>query len=148
MSAPILVVDRDPAFRRCLQVSLQAAGFVVYLAPSGQEALAILRKVAIDLVMVDAKLVEAIGFLRGSALPSSRELPILVMASSKSPEDVLAAFVAGADEYVIKPFSLSEVTACIHKQLSACGRPLRPIARMYLAQGIPDAQKYSCSPRR
>ena len=124
MSATILVVDGDPVFRFCLKISLQEAGFVVHLAPNVQEALAILPKVEIDLLMIDAKCVEGAGSRLGSALRISRQLPVILMASSKSPEDMMAAFVAGADAYVTKPFSLGDVRASIQQQIQSASLPM------------------------
>ncbi|HMN27862.1 MAG TPA: response regulator [Caldilineaceae bacterium] len=131
MSTTILVVDRDPVFCLCLKASLQEAGFGVYLASSGQELLAILAKIAIDLVIVDARFMETISLIRCSTSPTSCDLPIVLLASSKSPEDMVAAYVAGADAYIAKPFSFSEVTACIQKQLQAASLRRRSLALIH-----------------
>ena len=85
IGATILILDGDPLFRHYLKSSLQEARYVVHVAANGQEALAILTKVAIDLVVVDAKLIQTTDFMLCSALRAAREVPILVIASSRSP---------------------------------------------------------------
>ena len=111
----ILLVGGATPLGHSLQGSLQAAGFVVDVTHDEHEAGIQLQRCASDLVLVDARLVEASGFAVCSALRSCREAPIIVLSSSKEPEEMLAAYLAGADAYIVTPFSLREVTACIQR---------------------------------
>jgi len=117
----ILLVGGATPLGRSLQGSLQAAGFVVDVIHDEHEAEIQLQRCASDLVLVDARLIEASGFAVCPALHSCREAPIIVLSSSKEPKEMLAAYQAGADAYIVMPFSLREVTACIQRLVPNTG---------------------------
>ena len=145
MNHTVLIVDSDPVFRLHLKFSLQEAGFIVHLAQNEQEVFAVLAKVAIDLLLVDAKLLEANGSMLCSTLCTSCKAPVIIMASSRSPEDMLVALVAGADDYVTKPFSFAAVTVCIQKQLKGARSRIHSGYTPYLAHGETGARQYTRS---
>ncbi|HMN29548.1 MAG TPA: response regulator [Caldilineaceae bacterium] len=144
-TAHLLVVDADPLFACKLQVSLQEAGYNVYMARDAQEATATAQRAPIDLILVDARVVEAAGLGLGPALRKQRDVPIMVLSASKLPEDMIIAFLAGADDYIAKPFSLREVKGRIQKLLEGAA----PIwhetheTRVGFDQGEPRGQENS-----
>ena len=111
----VLLVDGETHLGSYLKTSLQEVGFVVYLANNEQEALIQLQRFAVDLVLVDARLLERTGPALCKAMRACRDVPIIVLSSSKLPEDMMFAYLAGADDYIVKPFSLREVTVRIQR---------------------------------
>jgi DNA-binding response OmpR family regulator len=113
--AHLLVVDADPHFADNLGIALQKAGFVVHMAGNVKEALQTSQKLSIDVALVDAKLFAAAGRVLCAGLRKRRRVPIIVLAASKRADDMVIALLAGADDYIAKPFSLRDVTARIEK---------------------------------
>jgi two-component system KDP operon response regulator KdpE len=108
----ILIVDDDPGVRWVLQTTLGALEFDVTESSSGQEALAEVENRSIDVVLLDVNMpgidgIETCGQLR-KRFP---ELQILMLTVRDSEQDKIAALDAGADDYVVKPFSVPELTA-------------------------------------
>ena len=116
----ILVAEGNPLFARFLTTSLSAAGYEVYQAPSGREALQLFRGKAMDLAILDANMPEGNGFFVLSELrtdPQLQNLPVMILSERNREQEVLRAFEAGADDYVPKPFSPLEVTARVRRLL-------------------------------
>lgn len=108
----VLVVDDDPPLRRMLARSLTAEGFEVTIAPDGVAALAAAERSAPDVIVLDVAMPAIDGLsvcrrLRGRGLPT----PILMLTARDSVADRVAGLEAGADDYLIKPFALSELIA-------------------------------------
>ena len=116
----ILVVDDDPQLRRVLQITLTAHDYEVSDARSGEEALERLRSENYDLVLLDVNMsgmggIEACrAFRRG---PHGSELAIIMLTVRNNEKDKVDALDAGADDYVIKPFSNPELLARIRAAL-------------------------------
>ena len=114
-SAPkVLVVDDEESIRWALRRTLGSAGFEIVEAATGKEALALIRTVQLDVVLLD------ISMPGLSGIETCREIRKLmphigiIMLTVKNSEDVkLEALEGGADDYVTKPFSVRELTARI-----------------------------------
>ena len=116
----ILIVDDDPKIRTFLSQGLTESGMVCETAGDGESALAMVRERRFDLVLLDVMLPGMSGFdvcrrLR-EELP---QLPILMLTARGAESDVLEGFRAGADDYVTKPFSVSELLARVEALLLA-----------------------------
>jgi two-component system KDP operon response regulator KdpE len=110
----LLLVDDDYSIRRVLHMTLYAQGFEVTEASSGDEALALARAVRYDAVLLDINMpgrdgVEVCRELR-KLFP---RLAILIVSVKNSSDDQVEALDAGADDYVVKPFQMRELTARI-----------------------------------
>jgi two-component system, OmpR family, KDP operon response regulator KdpE len=110
----ILIVDDDYSIRRALHMTLYAQGFDVTEASSGDEALSLARAVRFDAVLLDINMpgrdgVEVCRELR-KLFP---RLAILMLTVRSSQDDQVGALDAGADDYVVKPFHMRELTARI-----------------------------------
>jgi two-component system KDP operon response regulator KdpE len=110
----ILIVDDDYSIRRALHMTLYAQGFEVTEASSGEEALSLARAVRFDAVLLDINMpgrdgVEVCRELR-KLFP---RLAILMLTVRSSQDDQVGALDAGADDYVVKPFHMRELTARI-----------------------------------
>jgi len=113
----ILVVDDDPSIRRSLSIELEAAGYLTLQARSGSEALATLANQQPDLILTDLAMPFGDGFELISTVRAMSDLPIVVLSVRGADTDKIRALDLGADDYVTKPFSVSEVLARVRAQL-------------------------------
>lgn len=104
----VLIVEDEAHLAEGLRFNLEAEGFSVQVASDGEEALEELSKSdKPDAVVLDVMLPGMDGFAVASALREARNyVPILMLTARGRPEDVLAGFAAGADDYLSKPFEL------------------------------------------
>jgi two-component system phosphate regulon response regulator PhoB len=112
----ILVVDDDREIQRVVAALLEGAGYRAVVAGSAEDAVERLRQAPIDLVILDWILPQMSGLelckrLRGDSIWG--RIPILFLTARSSSADLVAAFEAGADDYVAKPFRAPELRARI-----------------------------------
>jgi len=108
----ILVVDDDTSMRRALRVTLLSMGFTVVEAARGEEALSLVRVTWFDAVLLDMDMPGMGGLETCRCIRRAIErLPILMLSVLDGEDDKVAAFDAGADDYISKPFQLRELTA-------------------------------------
>jgi len=117
MSGKILVVDDEPQIRRVLKTALSAEGFVVADAKSAEEAFVKLREDRFDLVLLDVNMPGMSGLEACREIRSNSEIAIIMLTVRNAESDKIAALDAGADDYVIKPFSTPELLARIRAHL-------------------------------
>jgi two-component system KDP operon response regulator KdpE len=114
----ILIVDDETSIRRALKTTLGNLGFSTIEAARGEEAVALVRTVVFDAVLLDINMpgMSGIEVCRRLRLHSAR-LPILMLTVRDSEDDTVEALDAGADDYIIKPFQLRELTARIRASM-------------------------------
>ena len=126
----VLVVDDETAIREALERALRLEGFVVDLAEGGTVALERLAAeppdvVVLDVVMPDLDGIEVTKRVRGAG----SRVPICILSARDEVADRVAGLRAGADDYLVKPFALEELTARLHALLrrtpSDDGVPIR-----------------------
>lgn len=106
----ILVVDDDKNTRRYLRAVLEAEKFTVSTASNGREALEIMDKEYIDLVVLDIMMPEMDGYAFTKEIrESNKSLPILMVSAKQLPEDRHKGFLAGSDDYITKPIDETEM---------------------------------------
>lgn len=128
----ILVVDDDPKVLSLMRRGLSFAGYLVDLAPDGEEALSIARDRPPDLVVLDVMLPGIDGVEVCQRLRAGDEnLPILMLTARGRVPDRIAGLDAGADDYLLKPFAFDELLARIRALL----RRTRPEDRGLLSFG-------------
>jgi DNA-binding NtrC family response regulator len=118
MAKRLLIVDDEPNMLRVLELQLSSAGFAVEKAANAEQALPILDRGGLDMVLTDLKLpgmdgLELLGRIRG--MDSS--LPVIIMTAYGTVETAVQAMKAGASDYVLKPFSLDDLMLTIEKVL-------------------------------
>ena len=113
----ILVVDDQAQIRRVLRTTLVANGYEVDDARGGQEALEKLREKKYDLILLDINMTDIRGTEVCRAIRSSSGVGIIMLTVRNSEADKVLALDAGADDYVTKPFSTSELFARIRSVL-------------------------------
>ena len=119
-TATLLVVDDLPANRDLMTRRLERSGFRVLSAASGPEALELLRRSPVDLVLLDIMMpgmtgLEVLRTLRVSRATAS--LPVIMVTAKTDSEDVVEALSLGANDYVTKPVDYPVALARIQKEL-------------------------------
>jgi DNA-binding NtrC family response regulator len=114
----ILIVEDEAKMRRLLELNLGEDGFITFSAGDAETGLKMLRENSIDLVLTDLKLpgMNGLEFLQ-TIKRQNGALPVVVMTAFGSVETAVDAMKAGASDYVLKPFSLTEMRMVIHKEL-------------------------------
>ncbi len=107
----VLVVDDEPQILRALSITLKARAFDVLLAVNGKQALAMAAQSSPDIVVLDLGLpdLDGVDVIRG--LRGWSTVPIIVLSGRSQGATKVDALDAGADDYVIKPFSVDELLA-------------------------------------
>ena len=115
--ARILVVDDEPKIVRLVADYLEAAGFAVLTARSGDEALMRVRTDAPDLVVLDLGLPALDGLDVTRAIRRAGDVPIIILTARDDETDRVIGLELGADDYVTKPFSPRELVARVRAVL-------------------------------
>ncbi len=114
MNAKVLIVEDEEALALLLQYNLEAEGFRVSLAQRGDEAEAAIREEPPDLIILDWMLPGLSGIelcRRLRAGKTARPIPILILTARGEEQDRIRGLTVGADDYVVKPFSVPELLA-------------------------------------
>ena len=116
--AAVLIVEDEAKMRRLLELNLGDDGFATFSAGDAETGLKILGGNSVDLVLTDLKLpgMNGLEFLQ-TIKRQNAALPVVVMTAFGSVETAVEAMKAGASDYVLKPFSLTEMRMVIHKEL-------------------------------
>ncbi len=114
----IMVVDDDKNTRRLLQAVLENEGYQVFTAENGEDALAVMDREYIDLVVLDIMMPKMDGYQFTSALrEANNNLPILMVSAKQLPSDKKHGFLVGTDDYMTKPIDEEEMLWRIHALL-------------------------------
>jgi DNA-binding NarL/FixJ family response regulator len=116
----VLVADPDEEGRRQVTRELTAAGFSVLEAASGQEALELARRQPLGLVILEVPLGEISGYevCRTLREDAGDDVPVMFLSGVRRESyDQVAGFAMGADDYVVKPYSVDELLARVRRLL-------------------------------
>ena len=106
----ILVVDDDKNTRRLFRAVLEEDGYTVSTAENGEEALSVMDREHIDLVVLDVMMPKMDGYEFTRTLREGKDnLPILMVSAKQLPEDKRKGFLAGTDDYMTKPIDEEEM---------------------------------------
>ncbi|WP_175939932.1 two-component system response regulator KdpE [Caballeronia sp. BCC1704] len=120
MSEPsftVVLIEDEKQIRRFVRVSLEAQQMTVFEAETGQQGLVAAATRKPDLVIVDLGLPDTDGIDVIRELRSWTEVPVIVLSARTQEEEKVAALDAGADDYLTKPFGVSELMARIRAHL-------------------------------
>jgi two-component system, OmpR family, response regulator PrrA len=114
----VLVVDDEASVRHALERALRLEGFAVSTAAGGNEALAAVAQrppsvIVLDVSMPDLDGVSVVRRLRADGL----DVPVCILSARDEVHDRVAGLQAGADDYLVKPFAIAELTARLHALL-------------------------------
>jgi two-component system, OmpR family, response regulator RegX3 len=129
MASSILLVDDEETFTRSLCFALEREGYLVRTAGDGITALRLAVEQAPDLVLLDVMLPNADGIEVCRRLRAGSDVPIIMLTARDDEVDKILGLELGADDYVTKPFSLSELLARVRAVLRRAEMRERPAER-------------------
>ena len=115
----ILVVEDEPAQREVLSYNFEAEGFAVTTAENGEEALLLVDEMSPDIIVLDWMLPNVSGIevcRRLKSRSDTRAIPVIMLSARSEEVDRVRGLETGADDYVIKPYSLVELMARVRTQ--------------------------------
>ena len=134
----VLLVEDDGMIGRGLQTALRQVGFAIDWIRDGEQASAALRTSVFDLVLLD------LGLPVRGGLEVLRELrqradatPVIILTARDEIQDRVAGLDAGADDYIVKPFDLDEVTARMRSVLRRAAGEAIPVSSTAIFVSIP-----------
>jgi two-component system, OmpR family, response regulator ResD len=113
----ILIVDDETNMRNLLRLYLSQEGFEVSEAKDGYEALELMDKILFDLIILDVMMPELDGWEVCSKIRETKQIPILMLTARAETKDKVQGLKLGADDYLVKPFEMDELTARVHALL-------------------------------
>lgn len=114
MARRILIVDDEPDICEILRFNLEMEGYDVMTAEGAEEAQGIVNAKPMDLILLDVMMTSKSGFEWARELkanPKTADIPIIFCTAKTMEEDLLQGFALGSDDYICKPFRISEVKA-------------------------------------
>lgn len=116
----VLVVEDEPAQREVLKYNLESEGYKVSFAINGEEALLMITEDLPDVIVLDWMLPNVSGIevcRQVKSRPETREIPVIMLSARSEEGDKVRGLETGADDYVTKPYSVSELLARVRSQL-------------------------------
>jgi len=134
MPAPVvLIIDDEPQIRRLLRVTLEANGYRVFDAATGQDGIVQAAQRRPDVVLLDLGLPDVKGLEVLKRLREWSRMPVIILSVCDGEEDKVGALDAGADDYVTKPFNSAELLARLR---TALRHTQPPGMEVFFAMGI------------
>jgi two-component system KDP operon response regulator KdpE len=123
----ILVVDDDQGLRELIRISLEHEGYAVIQAANGLECVSAVREQQPDLVLLDVMMPEMDGLEACSRVREFSRVPVLMLTARVQSADIVTGLDKGADDYLVKPFNMDELSARIRALLRRVPIAYRPI---------------------
>lgn len=123
MAKRILIVDDEPRYLRLLEANLRTEGYEVVTAQDGMQALDVFSSNPIDLVLMDVMMPRLDGFGATQRLREFTNVPIVILTARGEEQDRVRGLDLGADDYLIKPFSATELLARVRAVLRRAHAP-------------------------
>jgi DNA-binding response OmpR family regulator len=117
MNTQILVVDDEPRYVRLMEANLVSEGYKVLKAGNGQEAVEVVAEKRPDLVLLDIMMPILDGFTACERIREFSNVPIIVVTAKGEERDRVKGLDLGADDYIVKPFSATELVARVRSVL-------------------------------
>jgi two-component system KDP operon response regulator KdpE len=124
----ILVVDDDNGLRELIRINLEHEGYGVIQAANGVQCLTSVREQRPDMVILDVMMPEMDGLEACGKVREFSQVPILMLTAKVQSEDVITGLDRGADDYLIKPFNMDELSARIRALLRRVPPAYRPLS--------------------
>jgi DNA-binding response OmpR family regulator len=127
----VLVVDDDVRMLRMMKRMLELEGFQVLIANSGESALKLFEKETPALVLLDIMMPDMDGYTVCQRVREFSQVPIIMVTARGDDKEKVEGLDIGADDYVTKPFSASELAARVRAMLRRSGTQSRPQAAVF-----------------
>ncbi|MEO0400984.1 MAG: phosphate regulon transcriptional regulator PhoB [Pseudomonadota bacterium] len=140
----VLVVEDEPAQREVLAYNLEAEGFAVSRAQNGEEALLLVDEDLPDIIVLDWMMPNLSGIevcRRLKIKPETRSIPVIMLSARSEEVDKVRGLETGADDYVVKPYSVIELMARVRSQLRRV-RPATVGQRLEFDDIVLDAESH------
>jgi DNA-binding response OmpR family regulator len=123
--AKILIAEDEPDIRELVAFMLRFAGYEVVAASNGEEAVQTASREIPDLVLMDVRMPRMTGYdacRLMKANPDLRDVPVVFLSAKGQESEIQSGLAAGAEEYLLKPFSPDELTNRVRTILSKFGK--------------------------
>ncbi len=123
--AKILIAEDEPDIRELVAFMLRFAGYEVVAAVNGEEAVQTASRELPDLILMDVRMPRMTGYdacRLMKADPNLRDVPIVFLSAKGQESEIQSGLDAGAEEYLLKPFSPEELTNRVRGILSKFGK--------------------------
>lgn len=120
----IVIAEDDEQIANLVKFKLERSGYRVSTAENGRDALSLIREDSPDLVILDIMMPIMNGYevLKGmKSNPDTSDIPVIMLTAKGLEEDILKGFESGAVDYIVKPFSVSELAARVKTNISKGG---------------------------
>lgn len=117
MSTHVLVVDDEPRYLRLLEANLRTEDYEVFSATDGEEALEFFSANPVDLILLDVMLPRMDGLAVCQRIRQFSNVPIIMLTAKGEEQDRVRGLDVGADDYLVKPFSVMELLARVRAVL-------------------------------
>jgi DNA-binding response OmpR family regulator len=123
----ILIIEDDPKISSFLEKGFREAGYAVDVAPDGEEGLLLARQDFYDAIVADLMLPKLDGLAMIERLRSEKvNTPVLILSAKRTVDDRIRGLQAGGDDYMVKPFSFSELLVRVQTLLRRASRTPEP----------------------
>ncbi|MBK3495970.1 response regulator transcription factor [Viridibacillus sp. YIM B01967] len=139
----ILIVDDEQDMRNLIDMMLKKSGFQTLQAENGHIALEVLSQVKVDLVLLDVMMPGMDGFQVCEEIRMTSNVPIIFLTAKDANEDKVKGLTIGADDYIVKPFTSTELVARIVAVLRRMGNVPMEMHTKHLCKGIIELDEVS-----
>jgi DNA-binding response OmpR family regulator len=133
--ANVLVVDDEPHVLRLVKANLESSGYKVSTAVDGEQAVELTRREMPDVVVLDIMLPKLDGYAVCRRIREFASVPILMLTARSTEVDLVHGFEVGADDYLTKPFAVSELLVRVQALLRRSKWPEQIISRQHFRTG-------------
>ncbi|MGC9333296.1 MAG: response regulator transcription factor [Anaerolineae bacterium] len=127
--ATILVVDDEPHVLKLIKANLESSGYKVLLAKDGEQAVTMVEEEMPDLVILDLMLPKMDGYAVCRRIRGFSAVPVIMLTARSAQVDLVHGFEVGADDYLTKPFSVTELLVRVQAVLRRTKWPEEIVSR-------------------
>ena len=132
----ILIVDDEQDMRQLIEVMLTKSGFQTVTAANGTEAYHVITQEQVDLVLLDIMMPGESGFVVCETIRGISNVPVIFLTARDANEDKVKGLTLGGDDYMVKPFTASELIARINAVLRRTGVATQIVEQKFLQRGV------------
>ena len=135
IKATILAVEDEPRVLKLLKANLESSGYAVLTAADGEEALQTMERELPDLVLLDLMLPKLDGYAVCRRIREFSAVPVIMLTARSAQVDLIHGFEVGADDYLTKPFSITELLMRVQAVLRRSKWPEEIVSRQGFSAG-------------